>query len=169
MHVFVSVRALSATDRDRALLLPSGGHFVGDFDEQHQPHGQGVEYHADGSEAASGQWCEGKQHGRGKQILLPSGDRYEGEFVDGKRSGLGSYTWPDGDVDEGEWAGGMLIGLGVRWNKKGKVLECGRWQRDKLAESCPVLRSKIPVGKFLSAAGERHCDSRASSQSSEER
>ncbi|MFP5461220.1 MAG: hypothetical protein ACLGII_06535, partial [Gammaproteobacteria bacterium] len=78
------------------LLLPDGGRYIGQLNAQNQQTGQGVEFDADGSVVASGQWRDGKMHGRGRQIL-PIGDRYEGEFVAGKRSGLGSYTWPDGD------------------------------------------------------------------------
>ena len=63
-----------------------------------------------------------------------------------------------GRVFEGEslWVEGKRTGLGMQWGKDGKLLQCGRWADDKLVESCPVPRSKIPVGKFLSDAGERH-------------
>jgi hypothetical protein len=130
-----------------------GGHFVGDFTADFLPHGEGTQHRADGSEWASGQWRDGKQHGRGK-FAFPHGDRYEGDFVDGRTSGLGTYTWAVGNVYEGEWADGQRSGLGVQWAKEGRMSECGRWANSRLVESCPVPRSKIPVGKFLSAAGE---------------
>ena len=128
---------------------------------------ESAEFRADGSESASGQWRNGKLHGSGK-IIIPSGDRYEGNFVDGKFSGLGTFTWADGSVFEGEFVDDKTIGLGVQWDKDGKVENCGRWADDKLVESCPVPRSKIPLGKFLSAAGESHCwAARAHSASSD--
>ena len=137
---------------ERTLLLPSGGHYVGEFNAQHQPHGQGVEYQANGSEAASGQWHNGELHGCGKRSL-PSGHRCEGEFVAGKMNGTGAFTWVNGRVYEGEFRADVSSGLGVEWTAKGKVAKCGRWADDELVESRPVPRSKIPVGKFLSAAG----------------
>ena len=133
--------------------MPYSGHFVGDFNADFRPHGEGTQYCADDSESASGQWRDGKQHGHGK-VILRGGDRYEGEFVDGKYSGLGAYTWTDGRVFEGEWADDKNIGLGVVWSKEGEVIKCGRWADGKLVKSCAVPRSKIPIGSFLSAAGE---------------
>jgi len=98
---------------------------------------------------ASGQWRDGKLHGRSK-IVFPNGDRYEGDFVVGEKSGLGAYTWADGRVFEGD---NGLSGLGVMWNKEGQVVDCGRWARNELVESRPVPRSKIPIGSRLAAHG----------------
>ena len=131
--------------------MPDGGHYVGEFGAEFRPHGEGTQYRADGSEAASGQWRDGKQHGRGK--TFHDGDRYEGDFVAGEMSGLGAFTWADGLVFEGEFRENHY-GLGVEWAADGKMLNCGRWADDELVESRPVPRSKIPVGKFLSAEGE---------------
>ena len=146
--------AVRAADPKRTLLVPAGGHFVGDFNADFRPHGEGTQYRADGSEAASGQWRDGNQHGHGKQILL-NGDCYEGDFVDGTRSGLGTYTWAEASMFEGEWVDNECSGFGVMWDKHGTLLYCGRWGADKLVETGPVPRSKIPIGSFLSAAGTR--------------
>ena len=132
--------------------MHDGGYFVGDCNAQFRPHGKGIRFAVDGLEVASGQWRDGKQHGRGKMIFS-SGDRYDGEFVDDKYSGLGVYTWADGRVHEGEWANGRRSGLGVEWTKDGDVEHCGRWANIKLVESCPVPRNKIPIGSCLSAHG----------------
>ena len=121
----------------------AGATYVGQLNGEGQPHGSGTKFRADGSEVASGQWRDGKLHGRGKTVLS-SGDRYEGDFVDGEFSGLGTYTWADN----------KRSGFGVKWNKEGKVGKCGRWAHAKLVESRPVPLVKISVGKFLSAAGE---------------
>jgi len=98
----VAPRAARAADPGRTLLLPNGGHFVGEFNKEFRPHGEGTEFRADGSEAASGQWRHGKMNGRGKGIS-PCGHRFDGELVDGKRSGLG-----------------------IQWDTAGNVNKCGR-------------------------------------------
>jgi len=140
------------------IQLPNGGCSVGELNNERQPvepHGAGEQFRADGSGWASGQWRDGELHGRGDQFF-PNGNRYEGEFVDGEFSGLGALTWTDGRVYEGEFKEGGFNGLGVEWDAKGEDVRCGRWADDKLVESRPVPRSKIPFGSFLSAAGERH-------------
>lgn len=71
-------------------------------------------------------------------------------------SGLGKYTWAADEVYEGEFRSDLSHGFGIYWTAEGEVAKCGRWADDELVESCPVPRVKIPVGKFLSAAGERH-------------
>ena len=134
-------------------MLPGGGRYVGQVDDQDWQHGQGVEYRADGSEKFSGQWREGRMHGRGKRIFS-NGDHYEGEYIKGMYNGLGAFTWADGHSYEGEFREDDLDGFGIEWTAAGKVVRCGRWAEDRLASSCDVPRSKIPVGKFLSAVGE---------------
>ena len=146
--------AARAADPERTLLMPNGGHFVGEleFNAEFRPHGEGTEYSDDRSEYASGQWRDGKMHGRGEQTFS-NGDRYVGEFVAGQRSGLGTATLADRVVYEGEWVDGRRSSLGVQWDKDGKVTHCGRWENDALVEKRPVPRSKIPNGARLSAAG----------------
>ena len=134
--------------------MADGGHFVGDFNAEFKPHGEGTRYRADGSELFSGQWRDGKMHGRGK-LLYSSGDCYEGDFVAGQMSGLGMFTWGDGRVFEGEWAGVQMSGFGMQWSQNGTLLHCGRWA-ENLIDTRPVPRVKILVGKFLSAAGRHH-------------
>ena len=135
--------------------MPNGGHFVGELNAEFKQHGEGVRFAADGSESASGQWRNGKQNGQGKKSL-PRGNRYEGDFVAGKSSGLGAYTWADGRVYEGEFRADTSNGFGIEWTAAGVMAKCGRWVKDNLVEPGPVPRSKIPIGSFLSAAGERH-------------
>jgi hypothetical protein len=146
------VMSLTSADGGGDLLLPGGGRYVGQLNECDDQHGQGVEFKADGSESASGQWRAGKLHGQG--ATARDGIRYEGNFVEGQMSGLGRFTWPAGGVYEGEFKECDFSGFGVEWTAADKVVRSGRWTNDKLVESCPVPRSKIPIGKFLSAAGE---------------
>lgn len=63
------------------------------------------------------------------------------------------------DVFEGDLLDDQLHGLGMRWNKDGKLLGCGKWSDGMLSQSRPVPRNKIKNGKFLSSAarGELLC------------
>lgn len=81
--------------------MTDGGHFIGGFNAEFKPHGEGAEFAGDGSKVVSGQWRDGLLHGRGKFNHI-SGDRYEGNFVAGLRNGLGAYTWANGNMFEGE-------------------------------------------------------------------
>lgn len=146
--------AARAADPGRTLLLPNGRHYVGDFNADFQPHGRGTEYRADGSEAASGQWSDGKLHGRGKRTD-PNGDRYEGDFVGGVRCGVGSHVH-GGKAAHGEWADGRMSGFGLQWNRNGALTECGRWTNGHLTRLCAVPRSKVPFVncKFLPRASQ---------------
>ena len=129
MAPLLCLPSLICTDGGADLLLPGGGRYVGGLDANFKQHGEGTQYRQDRSEFASGQWRDGKQHGRGSQMIWNG--CYEGDFVDGKFSGLG-----------------------VEWTAGGRVTRCGRWADGELVESCPVPRSTIPFSKFLSAAGE---------------
>ena len=61
----VAACAARSADPNRTLLLPFGGHYVGDFNVKQQQNGQGIEYHPDGKIAASGHWADGQLHGLG--------------------------------------------------------------------------------------------------------
>ena len=70
------------------------------------------------------------------------------------QSGVRRFIFNDnGHVFEGEWADGKRSGFGMQWDKDGTLLHFGRWFDDRVVESRPVPRSKIPIGAFLSAAG----------------
>lgn len=118
----LTVRALPAADRDRTLLLPNGGRYVGDFNADFRQNGNGTEFRANGSEAASGQCRNGGMHGCGK-VIYDGGDRYKGGFVDGQRSGLGTFTWADGRVYEGEWSADEASGFGMKRGSDGSLAE----------------------------------------------
>ena len=137
--------AARAADPARTLLLSSGGHYVGEFNANFRPHGDGVEFHAGGLEAASGQWRDGKLHGRGKLTFL-DGSCQSGQFTD-CYSGLDAYTHSD------EFRSLRMEGFGMRWQMRGHLTHCGLWKNGVLVESRPVPRSKISVGTPVSAAG----------------
>ena len=146
-----------------SLICPGGGHYCGAVGPDHRPRGPGALHRSDGSEAARGDWANGRlavggardAAGRlqGAASEWSAVGLFEGNFVDGQRSGLGTETMLDGQRFEGEWAAGRRCGLGIQWNQAGKVVKCGRWADDQLAQERPVPRSKLPVGVFLSAQG----------------
>lgn len=148
----MTAQAIPAEQRHRLLLLPSGNCFVGDFNAEFKAHGRGTEFRPNGSEAASGQWRDGRLHGCGKQNN-PEASRSEGNFVDGHYSGVGTFTWLQGTVYEGDLAEGKRSGLGMLWSRDSALLLCGRWEDDRLVEERPVPRNKISIGTHLSAAG----------------
>jgi len=129
VHVLLAAQKSKA---ERVLLLPSGGHYVGDISADFRQDGLGSEYRADGSECASGQWHDGKLHG------------------------LGTEYGAHGSVSaSGEWADGKLHGFGLRWDQDGELEECGRFEKGELEEECAVPLSKIPAGAVHNENGER--------------
>lgn len=107
----------------------------------------------------TGQWVNGKLHGRGK-ITLPQGT-FEGEFEEGmrhgrcfcvfedgvtydgffaanKRQGRGVQCWPHGLCYDGEWHNDQQHGLGILTMPSGHV-ERGRWHDGVLVEKMETV------------------------------
>lgn len=60
-------------DPSRLVMLPTGGHFVGEYDmTTSQPHGQGKEYDSGGKLVRSGEWRQGWPHGIGQCTPIES-------------------------------------------------------------------------------------------------
>ncbi len=96
-------------------------------------HGRGVGVWANGI-VYTGQWDAGEKHGWGI-YEYPDGEKYEGHFVSGKREGAGVYSWKNGNRYDGEWKADLRHGQGVITNAKGKVLQSGAWEMDKLIKN----------------------------------
>ncbi len=76
-----------------------------------------------------GEWKDGKKNGIG-QYTWKEGDVYEGEWKDNKRSGKGKYIWKNGGVYEGDFLDGKLDGKGVRVFSDGIIYD-GEWKDSK--------------------------------------
>ncbi|KAH8055972.1 translation initiation factor IF-2 [Aureococcus anophagefferens] len=70
---------------------------------------------------------EKMKHGTGKFVWMTQGEEdeepkplatYEGEYADGKRSGVGTMTYPSGDTYTGEWKDNKMHGTGTYKYKK---------------------------------------------------
>ena len=99
-----------AADPNRTLLLPSGGHYVGDVDRERQ-HGRGTEFHSNGSAAASGEWRDGKLHGFGVKWNADRGLQQCGRFEDGElveSRTVPLVKLPAGDLHNGNQRGQRL-------------------------------------------------------------
>ena len=60
----------------------------------------------------TGEWKDGKRHGRGK-TEFSDGDIYEGNYSNDMMEGNGVYRWADGDIYDGSWKNGDMEGRGV--------------------------------------------------------
>ena len=83
---------------------------------------------ADGT-VYTGEWQDGKMHGRGT-LTFPNGEKYTGQWVRGGKHGEGRYVFPNGEKYEGQWRNGMMHGRGVYTFSNGGCLE-GVWYRNR--------------------------------------
>lgn len=129
---------------------PDGDQYAGQHaNGKHQ--GYGVYRDGDpvyGGSVYMGRFMSGKRDGYGVRTR-PSGYRYEGQFAAGFANGYGRDVQPSGDdIFEGEVRSApsqkkagvydiMLQGYGVRWNRRGDVVEAGRFENNRLVESLP--------------------------------
>eukprot|EP00122_Pirum_gemmata_P017382 Pgem_evm1s16273 len=80
----------------------NGGKYVGETNDDGEPHGQGKVDWEDDGESYEGHWVNGNQEGQGTKIW-PDGSTYVGEWVNNRRQGKGSYEWAAGDKYDGDW------------------------------------------------------------------
>lgn len=146
--------------------LANGCFFIGEVNDQNEPHGQGVEFYPDGSvrtklwvdpvdAATSGRWINGALSGKATQ-LLPNGDRSGGYGRSTLFGGFDVFNCNgNGNLHlEGEFDACTLSGLGACWDGDGKLVKCGRWAQSQLLESCAVPLRCLPEKRHLSAAGQ---------------
>ena len=134
------------------VILEDGTIFSGEFDENDNKTGKGLEIRKDGSKFvgsfkqnlregkgrliyANGDYYEGSFHkgkadGKGKLITY-EGVIYEGYFKNDKKNGFGKETWLDGSVYEGFFEEDYKTGHGKFLWKDGSVYE-GEFCEDKI-------------------------------------
>jgi len=112
--------------------------------------GQGV---AKGSAAYTGEFRQGKKHGRGIKTW-PWGDRYEGGFVDDYKDGLGTYVWGArsiyaGDRYEGGFSRDRRNGYGVYLWASGDSY-AGPWKDDLVSgRASPMMIARFRATNAL--------------------
>lgn len=72
----------------------------------------------------------GVKHNCFGKSVLQGGATYVGDYQDNKRSGQGTYTWPDGTRYVGEWRDDKRSGQGT-WTHQGGEKYVGEWRDDK--------------------------------------
>ena len=68
-------------------------------------------------ESYNGEWKDGKKHGMGIYTWA-DGSFYNGEWKEDKRHGMGIYTWADGSFYNGEWKDDRMHGMGAKYDAK---------------------------------------------------
>ena len=82
-----------------------------------------------------GEWKNGLRSGKGR-YEWPDGDWYEGELFLDQPHGQGIYQWKNGERYEGQWQEGKRQGQGTLYDKEGKIIQNGIWDKN-------ILKSKI--------------------------
>uniref|UniRef100_A0A7S1UWF6 Uncharacterized protein n=1 Tax=Grammatophora oceanica TaxID=210454 RepID=A0A7S1UWF6_9STRA len=78
----------------------------------------------------SGEWLDGKFHGKGT-YTWPNGGKYVGSYKNGLKHGYGVYVWADGNKYDGDFKNGKRHGRGVQLNEDGSVFHSGMWKDDE--------------------------------------
>lgn len=118
------------------ITYPDGSTYEGPINEERVKHGDGIytwrKIAEEGEEPVElakyvGPYANGKKHGLG-EFTYPNGDVYKGYFVEDKISGDGTYTYKaSGDIFSGTWTDGVKDGEGCyKYGADGSVLK-GTW------------------------------------------
>jgi hypothetical protein len=80
--------------------------------------------------------CEGTE-------IFPGGDKYIGQFKSGRFSGRGIYYFlapnqSEGNFFVGEFKDGMYNGLGIEYDRKGVVLNSGKWKNSQIEDQFAI-------------------------------
>ena len=91
--------------------LADGSVYVGEWNEEGQPEGNGTMYYIDGG-ICEGQWKAGRLSGQGRRIS-PFGDVYTGQWQEGQKHGWGKMEFQAATNQyEGEWPNDLQHGHG---------------------------------------------------------
>lgn len=122
------------------ILLENGAVYIGEWNENLERHGKGVQFWIDGSKY-EGHWRLDRANGKGR-LIHGDGDVYEGDWSDDKAHGYGIYTHADGGKYAGIWQNDKQHGHGIE-----------EWPDGSKYEGEYVLGKKNGKGKFNWADG----------------
>lgn len=77
-------------------------------------------------------------------ISYSSTEKYSGEFLDGRRHGMGTFTFFGGWKYVGEFKAFKRNGLGIYYGPDGSVSASGKWSNDKLESSFDLDTNRFP-------------------------
>ncbi|CAJ1080725.1 radial spoke head 10 homolog B isoform X1 [Xyrichtys novacula] len=130
-------------------------------------HGTGTYTCAKDCVSYTGQWDQGKRHGKGEEFYNQEKTSwYKGDWVRNIREGCGVRCYPSGNVYSGEWKNNLRHGKGtMKWLKLGEEYD-GMWQNGvqhgqgthtwilKRADGSQYTKSNRYTGDFVQ--GQRH-------------
>ncbi|XP_034426886.1 radial spoke head 10 homolog B [Hippoglossus hippoglossus] len=107
---------------------PDGGSYKGEVYDGVR-HGTGTYECAKSAVTYTGQWDQGKRHGKGEVFYDQSKTSwYKGDWVKNSREGFGVRCYPSGNIYSGEWKNNLRHGEGtMRWLQQGQEY-VGMWQ-----------------------------------------
>lgn len=117
------------------IVYPSGRVYKGQI-VNGKPHGEGIEFYANGNRRYKGQWKNGKFHGQGKAYHPNGVLSYEGQFQNGKPEGFGRAFRSDGTLHyEGQFVNGQQHGYGKWFYPDGTLRYEGYWKNGRPSSS----------------------------------
>uniref|UniRef100_UPI0037E89E2D radial spoke head 10 homolog B n=1 Tax=Semicossyphus pulcher TaxID=241346 RepID=UPI0037E89E2D len=130
-------------------------------------HGTGTYTCADSGVTYTGEWDQGKRHGKGEVYYNQEKTSwYKGDWVRNNREGCGVRGYPSGNIYSGEWKNNLRHGEGaMRWLKSGEEY-VGMWQNGvqhgrgthtwilRRADRSQYTQSNQYTGDFIQ--GQRH-------------
>ena len=95
----------------KPMFLENGAVYIGEWSENNERHGRGIQLWNDGSKY-EGYWKNDKANGTGR-LIHGDGDVYEGDWKDDRAHGYGVYIHTDGANYEGNWVEDKQHGQGI--------------------------------------------------------
>ncbi len=112
-------------------VSPNRDRYEGEFMDGDR-HGQGTQYHANGSVEYRGSFRDNQRNGTGA-YYYPNGDRYVGQFAANIPNGKGTYYFTDGDKFIGQFRNGKRNGPGTLYHPDGTT-ETAIYKNDEAVE-----------------------------------
>lgn len=109
----------------------NGDTYAGQWDTG-EPNGQGVYTYGKDSSSLSGDWRQGKMHGKGS-LQFKSGASFVGTFQDDMKHGEGTLTYRNGDTYQGEFGRNRFEGQGTYDAFSQRISYEGLWAENRMA------------------------------------